>query len=718
MIKIIKRILKYRELLSKANCSKFFTYLRNGELLSAFIRIGRKLEIYDRLCINEKPIVNGCLYQSERIELLDVVDVIVPIYNAYEYAVKCVESIYENTNSAYNLYLINDCSTDFRINEWLRELNVKVKPQWMIKLVIVDNTVNEGFIGTVNKGLACSNNNVVILNTDTEVPSGWLQRLMQPVISDNTVASVTPFSNSATICSFPVFCKDNSLPDGISLAEIDALFDLYGSDAAIDIPTGVGFCMALNRKCLNEIGYFDEIYGQGYGEENDWCRRAVSYGYKNKMVTNLFVYHKHGASFGTILSKSKQERIEENLKILKKRYPDYQKLVDMHILLDPAKGIRSFIQLALERYIDNERPAELIINHSLGGGASLYIMNKISENKGSVFLVIELLQGGDKLRLTGYNLKTDVELYFNFNLLDKYFIKKLAACFFVNHIFINQLVDYPLNKIVPMVLSSGLEYDFFVHDFYCVCPRYNLLNKDYVYCNNEKSVEKCNICLQSCLICDDIAYWRKWFFKLLAKAAHVITPSDNTTDIVKSYYKTVNIKTNEHALPDYIHLTYEEKFQDNDVFHVSVLGAIGLEKGSKIVYGLVKLIRKLRLPIKVTVIGYTNLHDGNYVSEDGMFEVTGRYNASDVSDLLAVHSTNIVLIPSVWPETYSYTVSEAIYSGYKVLAFNMGAPADRIKTTGMGWLVDEVSSLAVLEKILVIMGKNANSKYLPLEFSH
>ena len=83
------------------------------------------------------------------------------------------------------------------------------------------------------------------------------------------------------------------------------LFKKYGSSNTIEIPTGVGFCMALNRACINKIGMFDTVYGKGYGEENDWCCRAVKNGFVNVMITNLFVYHKHGASFGEIITKSK-----------------------------------------------------------------------------------------------------------------------------------------------------------------------------------------------------------------------------------------------------------------------------------------------------------------------------------------------------------------------------------------------------------------------------
>ncbi|MDR8439764.1 glycosyl transferase, partial [Acinetobacter baumannii] len=79
--------------------------------------------------------------------------------------------------------------------------------------------------------------------------------------------SVTPFSNNATICSFPNFCEDNELFSGMDVQSLDDEFETYGKENnLVEIPTGVGFCMYIRRDCLNQVGYFDEeTFGRGYG---------------------------------------------------------------------------------------------------------------------------------------------------------------------------------------------------------------------------------------------------------------------------------------------------------------------------------------------------------------------------------------------------------------------------------------------------------------------
>lgn len=700
--RFVNLLLKHKRLVNRNNIDKLLKYLRNGEILRGISRVYHKLECFDEASHIVHHPINSCLDGFHESEVTVEVDIIVPIYNAYEYTVKCIEAIYESTNSPYNLYLINDCSTDERIHCYLCNLKAKDKPEWLLNLVVIEHEENMGFVETVNQGIRCSKNHVVILNTDTEVPTGWLRRLLRPIVSSEKVASVTPFSNCAAICSFPVFCEDNALPDGISLADMDRLFSRYGGKELIEIPTGVGFCMAMNRDCIHAIGMLDSVYGRGYGEENDWCRRAVANGYTNVMVTNLFVYHKHGASFCEIVSQSKQERIEENLKILLKRYPNYQNIMDRYIAHDPAKDIRDFMWAVVFRHIHQKQSAELVINHSLGGGATAYVLRKIEAEKDKAFFLMELFEDGEILRLKGYNLGFAFEVVFNFEKIDKEFIKKLATCLHINHVFVNQLVGYPLEKITSMILSSDLPFTFFIHDFYCVCPRYNLLDDNYHYCKAEKRTEICNTCLNSCLLCKDIVEWRKQFLELFMSAGRVIAPSSNTANIINSYYPDVRIDVIEHELPNYIRKTYHDSFAENDILHISVLGAIGIEKGARIIEELVRLIAEQKLPIKITIIGYTDRYTNSYKSADGIFEITGRYDNQKVSYLLAKYQTNIVLVPSIWPETYSYTTSEAIYSGYKVLAFDLGAPAERIRKTGMGWLVGEMNANALLEKIVAI----------------
>lgn len=252
--------------------------------------------------------------------IFKIVDIIVPVYNGYDYLDKLFSQIKENTDLEYNLFVIDDCSTDERVFPLLK----KYESIFDGKMHLIKNDCNLGFLKTVNRALALTQNDVCLLNTDVQLPKNWASRLMYYIFANDDVASVTPFSNAATIFSFPRIFIDNAVD--VDFNKIDKWLSVISLEnlPVLDFPTGVGFCFAMSRKALDGVGVFDEIFEKGYGEENDWCMRARKIGFKNTLCPNLFVYHKHGGSFD---SHEKKILSERHLQIINKRYPDYAFLV-------------------------------------------------------------------------------------------------------------------------------------------------------------------------------------------------------------------------------------------------------------------------------------------------------------------------------------------------------------------------------------------------------
>ncbi|WP_191663914.1 glycosyltransferase, partial [Bacillus pseudomycoides] len=102
------------------------------------------------------------------------------------------------------------------------------------------------------------------------------------------------------------------------------------------------------------------------------------------------------------------------------------------------------------------------------------------------------------------------------------------------------------------------------------------------------------------------------------------------------------------------------------------------------------------LPINIKVIGITNIHFNPHKSAEGKFEVTGRYQVDNLSDILAQNEIALVINPSICPETYSYTTSEAMLSGYPIITFDLGAPAERVEKYQCGWILDNMNSNEIL----------------------
>ena len=53
----------------------------------------------------------------------------------------------------------------------------------------------------------------------------------------------------------------------------------------IDVPVLNGFCLFIKREVVIKVGLMDEIaFPYGFGEENDFCLRALRLGYEMKVT--------------------------------------------------------------------------------------------------------------------------------------------------------------------------------------------------------------------------------------------------------------------------------------------------------------------------------------------------------------------------------------------------------------------------------------------------
>jgi GT2 family glycosyltransferase len=260
-------------------------------------------------------------------------DVIVPVYRGVAETRACLESVLASpTATAKEVVVIDDASPEPAISAWLRELASAGR------ITLVAHATNVGFVASANEGMAMHpDRDVLLLNSDTEVAPGWLDRIAACARSDPAIGTVTPFSNNATICSYPRTLVENAIPPGESTATLDAAFAAANAGRSADIVTAVGFCMYITRRCLDSVGPFDyERYGAGYGEEVDFCMRAARKGFRNVVAGDVFVRHIGEVSFGGV----RAERMQQSQAMVDALYPEFQRRLKAFIPADPLRGLR------------------------------------------------------------------------------------------------------------------------------------------------------------------------------------------------------------------------------------------------------------------------------------------------------------------------------------------------------------------------------------------
>jgi O-antigen biosynthesis protein len=268
-----------------------------------------------------------------------MIDIIIPVHKGAAATRRCVGSVLAGGPAApFETIVVDDASPVPEIPPYLDELVREGR------ITLLRNERNLGFVQSVNRGMAQHpDRDVVLLNSDTEVANDWLDRLQGAACREPDIGTATPFSNNATICSYPFEGWTGGLPGTLGLAALDRVFASANTARTVDLPTAVGFCMYIRRACLDHIGAFDaERFGRGYGEENDFCMRAAKAGWRSVLAADVFVFHEGAVSFAG----EKGALTESAGATLVAKHPDYPRKVRDFMLRDPVRTLREPIDAA------------------------------------------------------------------------------------------------------------------------------------------------------------------------------------------------------------------------------------------------------------------------------------------------------------------------------------------------------------------------------------
>lgn len=229
-------------------------------------------------------------------------DIIVVVWNQIRVTNRCLESVIRNTQADYRIIIIDNASDDetkIYVDSFVKKHGNKV--------ILLRNETNIGFLKAANQGLRKSTAKYTcLLNNDTIVTKGWLDELMGVAEANSDLGILNPSSTT--------------LGQKVPLKDIDKYagkIKIYQGEY-IEMAQASGFCMFITRELINAIGLLDEIYGIGYFEDTDYCRRAKEAGFKIARVKASYIYHQENASF--IKLKRRDEVFKANRKIFEERW--------------------------------------------------------------------------------------------------------------------------------------------------------------------------------------------------------------------------------------------------------------------------------------------------------------------------------------------------------------------------------------------------------------
>ena len=585
-----------------------------------------------------------------------IVDIVVPVYRGEAETRACLAAVLAARNhAATEVVVVDDASPEPAIRAYLREL------QAARRITLLVHEANRGFVASVNAAMALHpDRDVVLLNSDTEVADGWLDRLAAHAQRDR-VGTVTPLSNNATICSYPRTIVANPLPAGETTASLDAACAAANAGRAAEIPTAVGFCMFIARRCLAEVGAFDAArYGTGYGEEVDFCMRAARAGWRHLLAGDVFVRHVGEVSFGGS-GAARRAQAQATVDAL---YPEFQANLRDWLARDPARELRRRVDV--ERLRRSPRPRLLFASHRFGGGIRRHV-EEMAAALGAGFDVL-LLQPAYHSFVTLRWLRAGEE----FVLWLRKDIEWPALVGLLRAIGVSRMHLHHVEGLPPAVLdlpaALACPCDVTLHDYFAICPQYHLVDGSGRYCGEPGG--------NACMKCGELApipwpltipEWRARFERFLGACERVIAPSQDCAQRIRRYFPAVSPQVKPHPQ----HLAAPGR-----VVRVLVPGALSPAKGVDLLEACVLDARERALPLHFRVLGYVARPLPQW--PEAPLGVSGEYPEGRLAQMLAAEAGDVAFFPAQCPETFSYTLGDAMAAGLPIVASALGALPERL----------------------------------------
>lgn len=587
------------------------------------------------------------------------VDIVMPVYGAAAETLAGLRAVLASVPADSVVHVVDDASPDVALGAGLDRLAA----EGLIRLHRHAATV--GFPGAANTGMrAAVGRDVVLLNSDTVVPAGWLERMRAAAYSGEAVGTATPLSGDGTIVTY-----------GDGASGLDAVAAVANGGMVAPLPVGVGFCLFIRRDCLDQVGALrEDLFAQGYGEESDFCLRASACGWRHVAALDVFVEHLGGRSFGA----GRADLRRRNQAILERHHPGYAALVAAHEAADPLFAARRRMD-AVRWAAERQAAAVVLMSHGAGGGVDEMVAARGAALRAEGVRPVVLVPAEGGCRVEGYD---------DLRFLVPEEVPALAALLRgdgVRHVEVHHLLGHD-HGVMAVAGLLGAPVETWLHDAAAFCPRIALIGPERRYCG-EPEVAACVACVAAAgsNLTEEIGV-----AALVARSAadlmgsrRVVVPSGDMARRVRRHFPAVWAE----VLPweDDRRWPAVEAMVKAGVTRVCVVGAIGVEKGYDVLLGCVADARRRGLALEFVVCGTTA--DDERLMAAGPVFVTGRYAPEEAVGLIRAQRASVAFIPSIWPETWCFALSRAWGAGLAAIAFDLGAPAERIRATGRGWLL-------------------------------
>lgn len=348
----------------------------------------------------------------------------------------------------------------------------------------------------------------------------------------------------------------------------------------------------------------------------------------------------------------------------------------------------------------------VVFDHAMGGGSNHFRNEKLAEWRAAGLDVVLVTPRLSTLEydISGIDARGDAWMRRHPDLT-----RCLAALGACAQVVVN---DLPSFDDPPRVLDwalarqrEGARILFYLHDFHAACPAWTLTGSDGRDCGLPEFAQ-CERCLPAnpapflgMLPALDVPAWRETWGRFLARADEIVAFSPSSVRILQRAYPHLDLLTKVEVRPHstaYLGVPpppFQPAFGETTT--IAVVGAIGEYKGARIVAEMAAIIEREALPARLVVVGSI---DG--VPPSPVLRVTGPYKTDELLAILGREGVDVAFLPSIWHETFSYVTAELMHYRVPLAVFDLGAPAERVRTYPFGRIISAIDARTALAEIL------------------
>ena len=211
---------------------------------------------------------------------LPKVFVVILNYNSLQDTLLCIESVRKSDYKTFQLLVIDNASLD-NSGETLSHFLV---PDEFVKL-----PSNRGYAGGNNIGIEIALERgadyVFIINPDIRIPTNALSEYVSVMEEGSDIGVLSPLQLESWNGPFDKKFEESVIRQhGIFVSKSQAARSIF------EVSHVLGAALFIRTQALRVVGGFDPLFF-AYGEEEDFCRRALSKGIRIVVTTRAPVVH-------------------------------------------------------------------------------------------------------------------------------------------------------------------------------------------------------------------------------------------------------------------------------------------------------------------------------------------------------------------------------------------------------------------------------------------